>query len=240
MPHSASKPAAAFDPSRCLIRIVDDEANVRSGLSFLLSSENWPSNGYASAEDFLERDNGNIPGCLILDVRLGRMNGLALQLEMERRGMPLPIIFISAHGEMDMAVRTMQHGAIDFIAKPVDPDRLLAAVEKAARRDFERHQIRIEAKLLARRWASLTPRERDVAQLLRQGALNKQMAAELGIAERTVQSHRAVVLQKLGVRSPVELDRLMRTLEAAQSDTDSSVRSGTFTARAAERPARRP
>ena len=219
---SSSESALLFNQADCLVRIVDDEPSVRSGIGFLLSAENWRSFGYSSAEAFLEQDNPNVPGCLILDVRLEKMNGLALQVEMKRRGLHLPIIFISAHGEMDMAVRTMQYGAVDFLAKPVDPERLLKAVTLAAKKDFARHRREIEVRLIAARWRELTPREKDVALLLRRGALNKQIAAELGIAERTVQSHRSAVLQKLGVKTTVELDRLIAKMESSVDEDQPS------------------
>ena len=156
----------------CLIRIVDDDEDMRESLSFLLESEGWNCKAYSSAREFLIEDAGSVPGCLILDIRMPEMTGLELQQEMNRRKIFLPIVFLTGHGSIDMAVSAMKSGAVEFLQKPVDHARLLGIVRDCVRRcsngfavlDFDI----IEAK---RRWETLTEKEQQVLTLIAAGLL---------------------------------------------------------------------
>lgn len=178
--------------SLSLIRIVDDDAEMRESLEFLLSTEGWKSRSYASAEAFLETDDVMVPGCLILDIRMPGLSGLQLQELLKKKDYSLPILFITAHGDITMAVEAVKNGAFDFLPKPLDDEKLLASVEKAI---------------------ALAPREREVAGLVAEGLLNKVIAERLGIAEKTVQIHRGQVCRKLKVRSAVEISRILDQAE---------------------------
>ena len=185
--------------SLSLIRIVDDDAEMRESLEFLLSTEGWKSRSYASAEAFLETDDVMVPGCLILDIRMPGLSGLQLQELLKKKDYSLPILFITAHGDITMAVEAVKNGAFDFLPKPLDDEKLLASVEKAI--------------ALMKDLATLTPREREVAGLVAEGLLNKVIAERLGIAEKTVQIHRGQVCRKLKVRSAVEISRILDQAE---------------------------
>ncbi len=184
-----------------LIRIVDDDDVLRSSLAFMLQAAGWKTQTYADAVSFLRQDALSVPGCLILDVRMPGMSGLELQLELNRRACLLPIIFLTAHGEMDMAVFAMKKGAVDFISKPVDPEKLIDAVSSAlAKQQFRRAGLKTPADIVAR-YASLTSREREVCQELARGKTNRETARTLHISERTVEGHRASSFKKLGVQT---------------------------------------
>lgn len=184
-----------------LIRIVDDDDVLRSSLAFMLQAAGWKTQTYAEAVSFLRQDALSVPGCLILDVRMPGMSGLELQLELNRRACLLPIIFLTAHGEMDMAVFAMKKGAVDFISKPVDPEKLIDAVSSAlAKQQFRRAGLKTPADIVAR-YASLTSREREVCQELARGKTNRETARTLHISERTVEGHRASSFKKLGVHT---------------------------------------
>ena len=184
-----------------LIRIVDDDDVLRSSLAFMLQAAGWKTQTYADAVSFLRQDALSVPGCLILDVRMPGMSGLELQLELNRRACLLPIIFLTAHGEMDMAVFAMKKGAVDFISKPVDPEKLIDAVSSAlAKQQFRRAGLKTPADIVAG-YASLTCREREVCQELARGKTNRETARTLHISERTVEGHRASSFKKLGVQT---------------------------------------
>ncbi|WP_300847265.1 response regulator, partial [uncultured Parasutterella sp.] len=186
----------------CLIRIVDDDEDMRESLSFLLESEGWQCAAYASAREFLIEDAGSVPGCLILDIRMPEMTGLELQQEMNRRKIFLPIVFLTGHGSIDMAVSAMKFGAVEFLQKPVDHARLLGIVRDCVRRcrngfavlDFDI----IEAK---RRWETLTEKEQQVLTLIAAGLLNKEAAERLGNSVRTIENHRAAAMKRLQIKT---------------------------------------
>ena len=186
--------------SLSLIRIVDDDAEMRESLEFLLSTEGWKSRSYASAEAFLETDDVMVPGCLILDIRMPGLSGLQLQEVLKKKDYSLPILFITAHGDITMAVEAVKNGAFDFLPKPLDDEKLLASVEKAIALDWERRSHHTSHIAAMKDLATLTPREREVAGLVAEGLLNKVIAERLGIAEKTVQIHRGQVCRKLKVR----------------------------------------
>ncbi|WP_276605278.1 response regulator transcription factor [Polyangium jinanense] len=189
--------------------VVDDDPSVLRGLERLLRSAGYAVEAHASARAFLERAPADRPGCVVVDLRMPEIGGLDLQEELARRGFPLPLIFLTGHGDVPSSVRAMKGGAIDFLSKPCDDTDLLAAVERALARDAEARAARVEKEAVRARFAALTPREREVALLVAQGLLNKQIAAELGAAEKTIKVHRGRVMEKLGAESLADLVRLV-------------------------------
>ena len=190
-----------------LIRIVDDDEELRNSQKMLLASLGWSVKTYESALAFLSDDELTRPGCLILDVRMPGMTGLELQQELMRREIKnISIIFLSAHGDIAMATHTMRHGAVDFLEKPVQPQKLLQRVTTAVARTIQKTDLR-------ERLGKLTGREREVAKLLSEGMRNKEIARSLGIEETTVKMHRANLQAKLGVKSTAELTRIFITVE---------------------------
>ncbi len=192
--------------------VVDDDDAVRNSLRLLLKSADIHAEGAASAQEYLGRFDANQGGCLLLDVRMPGMSGLELQQELNMRGATIPVIFITGNGDIPMAVEAMQHGAFDFLQKPFRDQDLLDRVQRALARDTEnrarlRHTDRIRERL-----ASLSPREREVLELVTQGKANKMVASDLGVSQRTVEIHRAHVMQKMEASSLAELVRMMMTI----------------------------
>ena len=200
-----------------LIRIVDDDEEFAASQKMLIESLGWEVVTYASATEFLAEDALERPGCLILDVRMPVMTGLELQQELEKRACPLPIIFLSAHGDIDMAVHTMRHGAADFLQKPVEPQRLLTQVTKAVAASIRQTNEYDELQKLVERIDKLSNREREIAKLVSQGLRNKEIARKLGIEETTVKMHRANDMAKLAANTSAELTRLFTILELKQN-----------------------
>ena len=193
-----------------LARIVDDEETVRNSESFTLRVAGIQTVVYESAEDFLEHDDMRHPGCVVLDVRMPGMSGLELQEEMTRRGIDLPILFISGHGDIPMAVAALKRGAHDFCEKPVAPDKFRAAVREMIEANVASRRAAIESAGKRELYDSLTPREADILKLVAQNLLNREIAEKLGIQEHTVKIHRSNGCRKLGVRSALEVSSLLR------------------------------
>lgn len=196
-----------------LIRLVDDEVDQLTALEMLLSGQGWDVATYTGAREFLTSDMPSRPGCLILDVRMPGLSGLELQDEMNRREYPLPIIFLTGHGDIEMAVHTVRKGARDFLQKPVDPEKLLKTVAWVVQEDCDRRAMPINEAAWKERYQTLTERERDIIGLVAQGKLNKQIAIKLGISERTVQVHRLSAYRKLDVHNVASLAPLIVLLE---------------------------
>lgn len=195
--------------------IVDDEEVVGASIAMLLSSVGIASRAYRDPRAFLAEYRPELPGCLVLDVRMPRISGLEVQQELVRKGIALPVIFVTGHGDVPMAVEAMRAGAVDFLQKPFKDDELIRRVQAALDEDARhREQLRRLDELRAL-WDELTPREQEIARRLADGQANKVMASELGISERTVEVHRARVLQKLGVRSVAQLVRILVALDGA-------------------------
>jgi RNA polymerase sigma factor (sigma-70 family) len=192
--------------------VVDDDAGVRSSIRLLLRSAGLAATPMASAQEFLATFDPAQPGCLVLDIRMPAMSGLDLQQELNRRGAIIPVIFITGHGDVPMAVQAMQLGAFDFLQKPFRDQDLIDRVHKALARDSENRAALQKHDQIRERLASLTPREKEVLELLTQGMQNKVMAAKLGLSQRTVEIHRAHVMEKLRVTSVAQLVRM--TLDA--------------------------
>lgn len=190
--------------SASIVRIVDDDEKMLSSYAFMLGAAGWKVKCFSSAEAFL-LDDDETAGCLVLDVRMPGMSGLQLQSELQRRGVKLPMIFVTGHGDVDMAVQTMKDGACDFMLKPVVPERLKAAVLHWCREDCIRRLSRLQTSAIERDFKSLSERERQVLTMVAEGMSNREIASRLGIAERTVKFHRASVYEKLGVSNSVQL-----------------------------------
>jgi two-component system response regulator FixJ len=191
-----------------MVHVVDDDEAVRRSAEVLLGSFGQEAKTYASAEEFLAALPGLRAGCAIIDVRMPGMDGLALQDELRRRNVRIPVIVVTGHGEVSLAVRAMKSGAVDFIEKPYSDSDLLGAVTTALARSEDALSQQATLAAAAGRITALTPRERDVLRLLVTGRPNKVIAHELGISPRTVEIHRANVMEKLGCRSLADAVRL--------------------------------
>ena len=191
-----------------IVHVVDDDNDARKGTARLLEAAGFEARTYATAGQFLAAIDPECHGCVILDVQLPDENGLALQVALAGRAVSVPIIFVTGHGEIPDTVRAIQRGAVDFLTKPVDGKVLLAAVERALAQDASACAARSHQRSLRERYERLTPRERDVFAHLISGQLNKQVAGDLQITERTVKMYRASILEKLEVNSMAELARL--------------------------------
>ena len=193
--------------------VVDDDESVRGSLRFLLRSAGLESRAFGSAPEFLGAYDPAQPGCLVLDVRMPGMSGLELQQELNLRGAVIPVIFITGHGDIPMAVEAMQHGAHDFLQKPFRDEDLIERVRRALAKDAKARAALEEHKAIREHLDSLTPREREVLALMVRGKPNKIMAHELGVSQRTVEIHRARVMEKSGASSLAELVRMVMDLE---------------------------
>ncbi len=188
--------------------VVDDDRSVRTSLANLLESDDYTVETFASAAEYLAQSPYRGPACLVLDVRLPGLDGLALQRQLLEGGRMEQIVFITGHGDIPMGIQAMKRGAVDFLPKPFDDGALLTAVGQALARSAENWQKRDEMSQVRARIAALTPREFEVFRLVIAGLLNKQIAAELGAALRTIKTHRGRVMHKMGVASVAELTRL--------------------------------
>ena len=196
-----------------LAYVVDDDAGVRASLRSLLKSVGIPAVTYASAQEFLASYHPAQPGCLLLDVRMPGMNGLELQIELNLRGAMIPVSFLTGHGDVPMAVEAMQHGAFDFLQKPYREQALLDSVQRAMARDRVNREALEELDRIRTRLSSLTARERQVLDLMMQGKSNKAMATQLSLSQRTVEIHRAHVMDKMAAYSIAQLVRMVIEVE---------------------------
>jgi two-component system response regulator FixJ len=194
---------------RPTVLIVDDDAAVRDSLKFLMRSVGHPVEAFASAQEFLDAYRDDRPGCLVLDIRMPGMSGLELQDQLVERRAIVPIIFITGHGDVPMAVEAMQAGAMDFIQKPFRDQDLLDRINQALEKDAKNRAALGEIKLLRDRLASLTPREREVMDLVVHGKANKVIAGDLELSQRTVEIHRARVMEKMLASSLAHLVRMV-------------------------------
>jgi FixJ family two-component response regulator len=196
--------------------VVDDDDAVRDSLRMLLKSAGVHAEACGSAQEFLSSYDASQPGCLVLDVRMPGMSGLEMQHELNVRGATIPVIFITGNGDIPMAVEAMQHGAFDFLQKPFRDQDLLDRVQRALTRDTEYRARLRQTDRIRERLASLSPREREVLDLVSQGKANKMVAGDLGVSQRTVEIHRAHVMQKMEAGSLAELVRMMMTVAPPQ------------------------
>lgn len=195
-----------------IVYIIDDDASVREGLGDLLRSVGLEVLTFASSHEFLDSKRPDVPGCIILDVRLPGRSGLEFQTMLTSLGIELPVIFISAHSDIPISVRAMKAGAIEFLTKPLREQELLDAAYAGIERDCARRQEVALIAELRSRYDSLTPREREIMNLVVAGSVNKQIAAQVGLSEVTVKVHRGHVMQKMQARSLVDLVRMADSL----------------------------
>ncbi|HEY8508097.1 MAG TPA: response regulator transcription factor [Steroidobacteraceae bacterium] len=189
--------------------VVDDDAGIREALQSVLETVGFATAAYASAREFLEAYHPSQAGCLLLDIRMPGMSGLELQKQLNARGAVIPVIFVSGHGDISMAVEAMKHGAFDFLEKPFREEDLLDRVRRALARDARVRKALSEHARIRERLESLTPRERDVLNRIVEGKSNKVIGGELRISTRTVELHRAHVMEKMQASSLAELVRMM-------------------------------
>lgn len=188
-----------------LVRIVDDDPDQLASLEIMLSAEGWDVACYERASDFFAEDTPSRPGCLILDVRMPEISGLEMQEELNRREYPLPILFLTGHGDVDMAVHTLKKGAKGFLLKPVDAPRLLTSVATIVQEDCDQRAMPLDSAAWKRKFRKLTEREQEIVRYVASGLLNRQIAERLGISERTVHAHRLSAYRKLNVHNVADL-----------------------------------
>jgi FixJ family two-component response regulator len=194
--------------SQQLVYVIDDDEAVRDSMGMLLESADLPYRCFASADSFLEEHDDSRRGCLVLDIRMPGMSGIDLQQKLSHIGSSLPIIFITGHGDVPMAVEAMRRGAFDFLRKPVDEVSFLERIANALDRETGDWQQKLDREQASQRIATLSEREREVFELVAEGMANKLVAGELGISERTVEVHRSQVMKKLGARTLAQLVRI--------------------------------
>lgn len=200
-----------------LVRIVDDDEGIRNSMAFLLEGEGWEVKTYRDGSQFLANGDFVRPGCIIMDVRMPNMSGLGLQTHLNEMGVNLPVISLSGHGDIDMAVHTMKAGAVEFLQKPVHEERLFKVVNDVITEYMNRQERMADVLDFKNKLKNLTTREREVVNLISLGKSNKEVADELGISEKTAQVHRGAAYRKLGIHNATEIARfLMRAKEDPQ------------------------
>jgi FixJ family two-component response regulator len=195
-----------------IVFVVDDDVSVRESLELLIQNEGWHPETFASAQEFLDRPRVRVPNCLLLDISLPGLNGLELQKRIAVERADIPIIFITGHGDVPKSVQAMKAGAVEFLTKPFNDEELLTATRQALERSRLALARVTEVQELRERYASLTPREREVMALVVSGLLNKQVGYELGISESTVKAHRGQVMQKMRANSVADLVKMTARL----------------------------
>lgn len=199
-----------MDPKAiALIRVVDDDRAVSKAIQFLLENEDWTVQVFSSGEEFFVNEAPSVPGCIILDVQMGGISGIEVHKELIARESKVPIIFLTAHGDIPMAVEAMKEGAAEFLVKPLDPEKLLQLVEKHVEWDIKRRQWSVSKEEAERRVESLTLRERQIVELVLKDLSNQEIAEALKLSRRTIECHRQVAYKKLQVNNVKELKLIL-------------------------------
>ena len=199
-----------MDPKAiALIRVVDDDRAVSKAIQFLLENEDWTVQVFSSGEEFLVNEAPSVPGCIILDVQMGGISGIEVHKELIARESKVPIIFLTAHGDIPMVVEAMKEGAAEFLVKPLDPEKLLQLVEKHVEWDIKRRQWSVSKEEAERRVESLTLRERQIVELVLKDLSNQEIAEALKLSRRTIECHRQVAYKKLQVNNVKELKLIL-------------------------------
>jgi FixJ family two-component response regulator len=212
IPAAVQRDMRRVTPSSSIVYVVDDDVSVREALASLIESVALNVECFASTHEFLRRRNRDAPSCLVLDVRMPGLSGLDLQRELARMGQAIPIVFISAHGDIPMVVRAMKAGAVEFLAKPFRDEDLLDAIRQALDRDRAARARHAKLAGITSRYAQLTTRQRQIAAKIVEGRLNKQIAAELELSEHTVKIHRRRIMEKMGAVNVASFVHIMEQL----------------------------
>ncbi len=199
--------------AKAIVYVIDDDASVRTSLARLIRSEGLDVDTFSSARDFLCFNPPDRPGCILLDLQMPGMTGLELQQALTAGKRSIPIIFITGFGNVPASVQAMKAGAVDFLEKPFAAETLLAAIHRAIRHDIQSRRTNRELRAVRKRWETLTRREKQVFELVVAGMLNKQIASQLGITEKTVKVHRAQIMRKMAARSLADLVRFSERLK---------------------------
>lgn len=208
------------DGDQPIVFIVDDDVSMRRALTNLFESVGLKVEAFGSAPQLLQAKPPEVPSCLVLDIRLPGASGLDLQSDLAKANIQTPVIFITGHGDIPMTVRAMKSGAIDFLTKPVRDQDILDAVQAAIERDRKRRDLNKTVSTVKSRFESLSSRERDVLSLVTSGLMNKQVAAQLGLAEITVKIYRGQIMRKMGAKSLADLVRMSEALGIRPSKPD--------------------
>jgi len=200
------------------VYIVDDDPAVRDSLKWLMESVNLPVKSFSTGMEFLDSDASKEPGCVILDIRMPGMSGIDVFEELQSRGSTIPVIFLTGHGDVHLAVRAMKSGAFDFVEKPFNDQVLLDLIQKAIRHDAAYLSLRVELDDIKERLTHLTTREREVLDGVVGGRANRIIAEDLGLSEKTIEFHRAKMMEKMRAETLAELIRLITTLEKWDTD----------------------
>jgi FixJ family two-component response regulator len=211
-------PAMPFQTNeRAVVHVVDDDASMRDALESLFDSVGLDTQTYAAARDFLATSVADKPGCVVIDIRLPDMNGLEFQAQLTQIGVRLPVVMMTAYGDIPMSVRAMKRGAVDFLSKPFHDQDMLDAVMSAIERDRRRRTVDDDVSRMQQRFETLSPREQQVMLLVTAGKMNKQVAGDLGISEITVKIHRGAAMRKMGVRTLADLVRIAEVVKPKRS-----------------------
>jgi FixJ family two-component response regulator len=204
-------------PAGANVFVIDDDEEIRASIQRLLKTVGLQGQTFARAQDFLQLKTPEVPSCLVLDVRLPGMSGLEVQRQLVAAGINIPIIFISAHADVDMAVKAMKLGAVEFLTKPFRPQELVDVIQQTLQRDAARLREQGDTAALQQRYRTLTARERQVMDLFASGLSTKQIASKLGVTEVTAAVHRGHVMQKMHAGSPAELGRMAEKLSLSSN-----------------------